>query len=63
MINHFEFHKEISDKSNLTINLISYCKKIKTNPFNLMPITFFVDLYNPKFEKELRKFVDFFFHL
>ena len=44
----------------MTINLIEYCEKNDKNPFDIMPVTFLIDLYNPLFEKEMKKYVNYF---
>jgi hypothetical protein len=42
MVNHLEFHKYLSDKSEMFSSLQQYCEKMKTNVFRMTPITFFV---------------------
>lgn len=44
MVNHLEFHKYLSDKSELFSCLQQYCEQIKTNVFRMTPITFFIDV-------------------
>jgi len=46
MVNHFEFHTELTEKSNLFINLQTYSEFSKENVFNFLPITFFIEI-NP----------------
>lgn len=43
IINHFEKHFELSDKSKLFVNLSSYCKKHNLNLSSMVPVTFLVD--------------------
>ena len=40
IVNHFEFHKEISTKSRFFQNMKSYWEGIKYNVFDIMPLTF-----------------------
>ena len=47
VINHFEFHNEISNKKNLFINLLRYCEFNRINLFSFYPLT--IILY---FQKE-----------
>ncbi len=44
MVNHFEFHAELSAKSNLFINLQTYSEISKENVFNYVPITFYIEI-------------------
>ena len=39
IINHFEFHNEISNKKNLFINLLRYCEYNRINLFSFYPLT------------------------
>ena len=39
IINHFEFHSEISNKKNLFINLLRYCEFNRINLFSFYPLT------------------------
>ena len=43
-VNHFEFHKSLSEKSELFENLQQYSEQIKTNVFKIMPLTFFINI-------------------
>ena len=40
MTNHFEFHKEISNKLNLFLNMMSFCEKQNYDLFSILPVTF-----------------------
>ena len=40
MTNHFENHKEISNKLNLFINMMSYCESNNLDLFSIFPLTF-----------------------
>ncbi|KAM3140566.1 hypothetical protein pb186bvf_007378 [Paramecium bursaria] len=43
LVNHFEHHKEISNKMGLIKNLTAYCEKHKLNVFDYTPLTFILD--------------------
>lgn len=62
MVNHFQKHYVLSNKSNLFLNLLSYAEFNKENVFNLMPITFYIDIKNflVQENRSLHKFVKFF---
>lgn len=61
MVNHFEFHKELSSKSNLLLNLQKYCEENKRFLFDIIPITFNLDLDNTeKFENEIQEFLNYY---
>lgn len=55
MLNHFEFHAEITTKDCLFKNLLAYSQLNKLNVFDYVPLTFVLDLdsqtYNPDFER------------
>ena len=40
MTNHFEFHKEITNKMNLFLNMIIYCESFNLDLFSMVPLTF-----------------------
>ena len=39
VVNHFEFHNEISNKKNLFVNLLRYCEYNRINLFSFYPLT------------------------
>ena len=49
MVNHFEGHHYVSEKANLFLQLQKYCDLYKENIFDIVPITFFVEV--PDLEK------------
>ena len=55
MVNHFEFHHEITTKDLLFKNIMSYAELNKINIFDHVPLTFVMDMdsqtYSPDFEK------------
>ena len=48
MVNHFECHQLLTEKFNLLQVMQRYCEANKENTFDLMPITFFVDISEPQ---------------
>ena len=44
MVNHLEYHKSISEKSELFKNLQIYCEQTRSNVFKVTPLTFFVTI-------------------
>lgn len=60
LVNHFEFHKEISSKAGLIKNLSFYCEQNKMNLFDITPITFVLDMNKEDFEQTLSTFINFF---
>ncbi len=55
-----EYHKELSDKSYMFLNILSYCLKNKMNAFEYLPISFLLDIENPNFDKELKEFISYY---
>jgi hypothetical protein len=55
MVNHFEYHAELTTKDGLFRNLLAYAQLNKLNVFDYVPLTFVLDLdaqtYYPDFEK------------
>jgi len=43
MVNHFEAHKLLTEKYNLLNMMQKFCDQVKENPFEFMPITFYVE--------------------
>ena len=44
MVNHLEYHKCISEKSELFKHLQIYCEQMRSNVFKITPLTFFVTI-------------------
>ena len=42
MVNHFEFHSSISNKSNMFLNLFQYCESNNINIWKYVPLTIFI---------------------
>ena len=61
IVNHFEFHKEISSKAGLIKNLAFYCEQNKMNLFDITPITFILDLNKEDCDTTLQSFINFYY--
>ncbi|EAS01345.2 tubulin-tyrosine ligase family protein (macronuclear) [Tetrahymena thermophila SB210] len=59
-VNHFEEHREISQKDNLVKNLKLFCETNKISLFSLTPCTFLIDLNDDSCELQITKFANFF---
>ena len=44
LLNHFEFHREITTKSGIIKNLTSFCEYSRMNVFDITPLTFLLNL-------------------
>ena len=44
MVNHLEHHQLLTEKYNLLQVMLRHCEIYKENTFDLMPITFFVEI-------------------
>ena len=55
MVNHFENHHLITEKFNLLAVMQKFCDIHKENTFDLMPITFFVEINDPNRENHLNQ--------
>ena len=65
-MNHFEFHAHLSEKSKLFKNLCNYALKLRENPFDYTPLTYYieVDITNQKsYAKMIHPFVNAFYAL
>ncbi|KAL4506836.1 hypothetical protein ABPG72_001257 [Tetrahymena utriculariae] len=59
-VNHFEEHREISQKDNLVKNLKLFCETNKISLFSITPCTFLIDLNDDSCELQITKFANFF---
>lgn len=57
VINHFEGHSEISNKSNLFSNLNAFCKETCLNVLDFIPSTFCIDLKSNRVNSQIGLFV------
>ena len=46
MVNHFEYHSSISNKSNMFLNLFQYCESNNINIWKFVPLTIFLSRNN-----------------
>ncbi|CAD8093905.1 unnamed protein product [Paramecium primaurelia] len=60
MLNHFEFHSEISDKFKLAVNFKAYCDKNRLNIYDYIPTTFVIECTNENLKSELFQFISFY---
>ena len=49
MVNHFEFHSEITTKDFLFKNLLAYAQLSKLSVFDYVPLTFVLDIDSPTY--------------
>ncbi len=56
MVNHFEFHQEITTKDLLFRNLLAYAELNKINIFDYVPLTFVVDVDSHTYSPDLERF-------
>ena len=60
MTNHFEFHKEISNKMNLFLNMMIYCENFNLDLFSMLPLTFPIRYESPNYIHEIASFTNIF---
>jgi hypothetical protein len=60
ILNHFEYHSEISNKFSLFRNLSSHCEANDIELTQIVPATFVIDLKSKKLNSQLNTFVHFF---
>jgi hypothetical protein len=60
MFNHFEYHKQISNKLNLFINMMKYCESKSLDVFQYMPMTILIQYDSQNFLRQFQNFKDFF---
>ena len=56
VVNHFEFHNEISNKKNLFINLLRYCEYNRINLFSFYPLTIILDFKKEFYAEQIEGF-------
>ncbi|CAD8210274.1 unnamed protein product [Paramecium octaurelia] len=59
-VNHFEFHSEISQKSNLFRNLSQYCEENQLDILSFVPVTFVLDFTTEKADIWLLQFLQYY---
>ena len=60
MTNHFEFHKEISNKMNLFLNMMIYCENFNLDLFSMLPLTFPIRYESQNYIREISTFTSIF---
>ena len=58
--NHFEFHKEITNKMNLFLNMMIYCEKYNLDLFSMLPLTFPIRYESQNYINEISSFMQIF---
>ena len=58
MINHFEFHPEITTKDLLFKNVLAYAELNKINVFDHLPLTFVIDVDSHTYTADFSKFIN-----
>ena len=56
MTNHFEYHKEISNKMNLFLNMMIYCESFNLDLFSMLPLTFPIRYESQNYIHEISTF-------
>ena len=60
MTNHFEFHKEITNKMNLFLNMMIYCESFNLDLFSMVPLTFPIRYESQNYINEISSFMQIF---
>ena len=60
MTNHFEFHKELSNKMNLFLNMMIYCESFNLDLFSMLPLTFPIRYESQNYINEIASFINIF---
>ena len=60
MTNHFECHKEISNKMNLFLNMMIYCESFNLDLFSMLPLTFPIRYESQNYIHEISSFTNIF---
>ena len=63
IVNHFENHKQLTNKRNAFINLLKYCESNNINLFSFYPLTIIISLNNDCFDIEIENFKKCYFDL
>ena len=56
IINHFEYHNEVSNKGNLFINLLRYCEYNGINLFSFYPLTIVLNFNDESYKEKIEAF-------
>ena len=60
MTNHFEFHKEITNKMNLFLNMMIYSESYNLDLFSMLPLTFPIRYESQNYINEISSFMQIF---
>ena len=60
MTNHFEFHKEITNKMNLFLNMMIYSESYNLDLFSMLPLTFPIKYESQNYINEISSFMQIF---
>jgi hypothetical protein len=60
VLNHFEYHSELSNKEYLFRNILEYCEANHLNAFDFLPITFVLNTLDNAFDAQQAAFIAFF---
>ncbi len=60
IVNHFEYHSSLSNKSNMFINLFDYCEKNNINIFKYVPFTIIINNNNNNSNTNEENFINLF---
>lgn len=61
--NHFEFHKELSNKFYVFRNLMTYCESKTINVFNYIPMTIYIQYESANYLRQFSSFQHIFLHI
>ena len=60
MINHFEFHKEITNKLEMFLNMMAYCENNGIDVFSMLPLTFPIKYESANYINDIYAFANIF---
>ena len=60
MLNHYEYHRELTTKSGMLKNLTEICEDNGRNIFEFVPLTFIINLSDRNWEYDLYNFMEYF---
>ena len=63
MVNHFEFHNELSNKINMFTNMMIYCENKNLNVLNFLPLTIIIQYERVGFIRQFSHFSHVFYNI
>ena len=63
MVNHFEFHNELSNKINMFTNMMIYCENKNLNVLNFLPLTIIIQYERVGFIRQFNHFSHIFYNI